>query len=78
MTVHSGCKPSQARWHSMPDQGKIVNELGQILQHFTFADWNNGVLSLSLSELSDGIYFIEIENAGQGAMVRKLVVSHKY
>jgi hypothetical protein len=57
--------------------GNIVNQLGQIVQHFNFENRNNGDLLLNLSQLSNGVYFIEIENAGQGAMVRKLVVSHK-
>jgi hypothetical protein len=58
--------------------GKIVNQLGQIVQHFTFKIKNNKTLLLNLSELSDGIYFIKIEKVGYGTMVRKLVVSHKY
>jgi photosystem II stability/assembly factor-like uncharacterized protein len=58
-------------------QGKIINQLGQIVQHFTFEKLKNNMLTLDLHEYANGIYFIKIETAGQRTVVKKLVVAHE-
>ncbi|MEQ3656672.1 MAG: T9SS type A sorting domain-containing protein [Dokdonia sp.] len=58
---------------SSPNSLRILNRLGQIKKelHLTAPD----SLILNLSDLSSGIYFIEVKNKANGSQVKKLIIN---
>jgi hypothetical protein len=71
----TGLKHNQIDFENL--SGKIVNQLGQIVEQFSFKMNNSEVFTLNLSDLINGIYFIEIETADKRTLKRKLIVSKK-
>jgi Concanavalin A-like lectin/glucanases superfamily/Secretion system C-terminal sorting domain/Domain of unknown function DUF11/CARDB len=58
---------------------KLLNQLGKVEKVQEFSSINEeGIHEFSLQDISNGVYFMQIETAGQRAVVRKLVVSRMY
>lgn len=56
------------------DNGFIINQSGQVVQAFTFENARNNSITLDVSNLDNGVYFVQIQTKGGDRLKRKLVV----
>jgi HYR domain/GEVED domain/Secretion system C-terminal sorting domain len=58
---------------------KLLNQLGKVDKVQEFSSINEEeIYEFSLQDISNGVYFMQIETAGKRAVVKKLVVSRMY